>query len=47
MASLESTLRSDLEKAVIAAREEAEAASRAALYVLAVNQRTGVRNAHE
>ena len=38
MASLESTLRSALEKAVIAAREEAEAASRAALDVLAVNQ---------
>ena len=38
MASLESTLRSDLENAVIAAREEAEAASRATLDVLAVNQ---------
>ncbi len=39
MASLDSTLRSALEKAVIAAREEAEDAARAALDVLAVNQR--------
>ena len=38
MASLESTLRSALEKAIIAAREEAEDAARAALDVLAVNQ---------
>ena len=38
MASLESTLRSALEKAVIAAREEAYDAARAALDVLAVNQ---------
>ena len=38
MASLESTLRSALEKAVIAAREEAEDAARAALDILAVNQ---------
>ena len=38
MASLESTLRSALEKAVIAAREEAEEEARAALDVLAVNQ---------
>ena len=38
MASLESTLRSALEKAIVAAREEAENAARAALDVLAVNQ---------
>ena len=38
MATLESTLRSALEKAIIAAREEAEDAARAALDVLAVNQ---------
>ena len=38
MALLESTLRSALEKAIIAAREEAEEAARAALDVLAVNQ---------
>ena len=38
MASLESTLRSALEKAIIAAREKAEDAARAALDVLAVNQ---------
>ena len=38
MASLESTLRSALEKAVVAAREEAEDAARAALDVLAVSQ---------
>ena len=38
MASLESTLRSALEKAVIEAREEAEDAARATLDVLAVNQ---------
>ena len=38
MASLESTLRSALEKAVIAAREEAEDAARVALDILAVNQ---------
>lgn len=38
MASIESTLRSALEKAIIAAREEAEIAARAALDVLAVNQ---------
>ena len=38
MASLESTLRSALEKAVIAAREEAEDAARAAMDVLAVDQ---------
>ena len=39
MASLDSTLRSALEKAVIAARGEAEDAARAALDVLAVNQK--------
>ena len=38
MATLESTLRSALEKAIMAAREEAEDAARAALDVLAVNQ---------
>lgn len=38
MASLDSTLRSDLEKAVVAARAKAEEATRAALHVLAVNQ---------
>ena len=38
MASLESTLRSALEKAVMAAREEAEDAARVALDVIAVNQ---------
>ncbi len=38
MAPLESTLRSDLEKAIVAARDEAEEAARAALDVLAVNQ---------
>ena len=38
MASLDSTLRSALEKAVIAAHDEAEDAARAALDVLAVNQ---------
>ena len=38
MASLDTTLRSALEKAVVAAREEAEDAARAALNVLAVNQ---------
>ena len=38
MASLESTLRSALEKAIVAARDEAEDAARAALAVLAVNQ---------
>ena len=41
MASLESTLRSALEKAVIAAREETEDASRVALDVIAVNQQRG------
>ena len=38
MAPLESTLRSALEKAIVAARDEAEDAARAALDVLAVNQ---------
>lgn len=38
MASLESTLRSAFEKAIVAARDEAESAARAALDVLAVNQ---------
>ena len=38
MASLDSTLRSVLEKAIIAARDEAEDAARAALDVLAVTQ---------
>ena len=38
MASLDSTLRSALEKAVVAAREKAEDAARAALDVLAVHQ---------
>ena len=38
MASLETTLRSALEKAVIVAREEAEGAARAAMNILAVNQ---------
>ena len=38
MASLDSTLRSALEKAVVAAREKAEAAAGSALHVLAVNQ---------
>ena len=38
MASLDSMLRSDLEKAVVVARVKAEEATRAALHVLAVNQ---------
>ena len=38
MATLESTLRSALEKAIITAREQAEDAARGALEVLAVNQ---------
>ena len=37
MASLDSTLRNALEKAVVAAREDAEVAARAALGILAVN----------
>ena len=47
MASLDPTLRSALEKAVVEARGKAEDGARAALDVLAVNRLEGVCNSHE